>query len=105
MAIKKPQHLAKFYLKNGKCFLMIKEKFITNKVKMIGKDITRPEEMNFKIVVKGKTNETEKERLEKLYILLKPEDYYKKYEKMKRLSMVAIILFSCLTTKNVQPAN
>ena len=29
-------------------------------LQMIGKDITRPEEMNFKIVIKGKTNETEK---------------------------------------------
>jgi hypothetical protein len=57
------------------------------------------------VIIYNKTNETEKERLEKLYILLKPEDYYKKYEKMKRLSMVAIILLSCLTTKNVQPAN
>jgi hypothetical protein len=57
------------------------------------------------VIIYNKTNETEKERLEKLYILSKPEDYYKKYEKMKRLSMVAIILLSCLTTKNVQPAN
>ena len=57
------------------------------------------------LIVYNKTNVTEKDRLEKLYILSKPEDYYKKYEKMKRLSMVTIILLSCLTTKNVQPAN
>jgi hypothetical protein len=56
------------------------------------------------LIVYNKTNETEKERLEKLYILTKPEDYQKKYNRMKRLSMIAIIVLSCLTTKNVQPA-
>jgi len=52
----------------------------------------------------NKTNETEKDRLEKLYILTKPEDYYVKYKKMKRISMVVIIVLSCLTTRNVLPA-
>lgn len=55
-------------------------------------------------IIYNKTNETEKERLEKLYILTQPEDYYNKYKKMKRISMIAIIVLSCLTTKNVQPA-
>jgi hypothetical protein len=55
------------------------------------------------LIVYNKTNETEKERLEKLYILTKPEEYYEKYNKMKRLSMVAIIVLSCLTSRNVQP--
>lgn len=52
----------------------------------------------------NKTNETEKERLEKLYILTKPEDYYIKYAKMKRISMAVIIILSCLTTRNVLSA-
>ena len=56
------------------------------------------------LIVYNKTNVTEKERMEKLYILTEPDEYYEKYNKMKRLSMVAIILLSCLTSKNVQPA-
>jgi hypothetical protein len=54
-------------------------------------------------IVYNKTNETEKERLEKLYVLTKPEDYHKKYKMMKRFSMMAFIVLSCLTTRNVQP--
>jgi len=52
----------------------------------------------------NKTNETEKERLEKLYILTKPEDYHIKYAKMRRISMAVIIILSCLTTRNVLSA-
>jgi len=55
-------------------------------------------------IIYNKTNETEKERLEKLYILSKPDEYYEKYNRMRRLSMVAIIVLSCLTSRNVQPA-
>lgn len=55
-------------------------------------------------IVYNKTNETEKERLEKLYILTEPDEYYEKYKRMKRLSMIAIIVLSCLTSRNVQPA-
>jgi hypothetical protein len=51
----------------------------------------------------NKTNETEKERLEKLYILTETEDYHIKYAKMKRISMTVIIILSCLTTRNVLP--
>uniref|UniRef100_A0A6C0JY20 Uncharacterized protein n=1 Tax=viral metagenome TaxID=1070528 RepID=A0A6C0JY20_9ZZZZ len=51
----------------------------------------------------NKTNETEKDRLEKLYILTELEDYHIKYAKMKRISMAIIIVLSCLTTKNVLP--
>jgi hypothetical protein len=51
----------------------------------------------------NKTNETEKDRLEKLYILTEPEDYHIKYAKMKRISMTVIIILSCLTTRNVLP--
>lgn len=56
------------------------------------------------LIVYNKTNVTEKERMEKLYILTKPDEYYEKYNRMKRLSMAAIIVLSCLTTRNVQPA-
>jgi len=52
----------------------------------------------------NKTNETEKERLEKLYILTESQDYHVKYAKMKRVSMIVIIILSCLTTRNVLSA-
>lgn len=52
----------------------------------------------------NKTNETEKERLEKLYILTELEDYHIKYAKMKRISMAIVIILSCLTTRNVLSA-
>lgn len=54
------------------------------------------------IISYNKTKETEIIRLKKLYKYDSKTTYFEKYSKNRRLIMIAIIVITCLFTKNVQ---